>query len=108
MKRKLLLILLGAVSGTAAVVSGLVSATTNLMGWTLVFAGLGYCFGGCLYLAFERNPTLRREAGDRSLWMLVPGFIYRIKAEEKLLIDEFGNEYRRYARRTMRLLPRIY
>ncbi len=42
------------------------------------------------------------------LFLLVPGFIYRMKAEEKLLIDEFGDEYRQYVHRTMRLLPRIY
>ncbi len=214
MKHQLFLIVSGAASGTVAVVTGLAAATTNITGWILVFAGLGYCFGGCLYLAFERTPTLRREAGDRSLWMLVPGgvgviflppleylffpllsslpacqiaglslfgfglalsvwarlaigrlysgklqvktghrvvtrgpyrfvrhpaydgmllqtlgiavgfssllgglawlfllvpgFIYRIRAEEKLLVDEFGEEYQQYARHTVRLVPGIY
>jgi protein-S-isoprenylcysteine O-methyltransferase Ste14 len=215
LKRKLLLIVLGVASGTVAVTTGLAATPTNLLGWAMVFAGLGYCFGACLYLAFERQPALRAEAGDRSLWMLVPGgvgviflpvleylffplvsnpavgwqiagltlvglglvlrvwvrltlgrlysgrlqvktghrvvtsgpyrfvrhpsydgfllealglvvgfssllgglawlfllvpgFIYRIRVEEKLLVDEFGIEYRRYARRTRRLVPGIY
>ncbi len=215
MKRKLFLIVLGITSGTAAVVLGLTASTTNLMGWVMVFASLEYCFGACLYLAFERKPALRAEPGDRSLWMLVPGgvgviflpvleylffplvpdpavgwqaaglalfglglalrvwvrlalgrfysgrlqvksghrvvtggpyrfvrhpgyagllleasgmvvgfssllgglawlfllvpgFICRIRIEEKLLIDEFGDKYRQYARRTTRLVPGIY
>ncbi len=215
MIRKLFLILLGIVSGTAAVLTGLAAIPTNLMGWVMLFGALEYCFGACLYLAFERQPTLRAEAGDRSLWMLVPGgvgviflpvleylffpfignpaigwqiaglglvgsglalriwvrltigrlysgklqvktghrvvtsgpyrfvrhpgydgillealglivgfssllgglawifllvpgFIYRIKVEEKLLIDEFGEEYGRYARSTRRLVPGVY
>ncbi len=215
MARKFFLVVLGVTSGAAAVALGLSAIPTNLMGWVMLFASLEYCFGACLYLAFERKPALRAEAGDRSLWMLVPGgvgviflpvleylffplasdpavgwqiaglvlcglglalriwvrlvigrlysgklqvkpghqvvtsgpyrfvrhpaydgfllealgmvvgfssllgglawlfllvpgFIYRIRVEEKLLVDEFGDEYRRYARRTMRLLPGIY
>ncbi len=75
MKRKLFLIVLGIASGTVAVVIGLAASPTNLMGWALVFGGLGYCFGACLYLAFESKPILRAEASDRSLWMLAPGGI---------------------------------
>ncbi len=213
--RKLFLIVLGIASGTAAVLIGLAAIPGNFMGWVMLFAALEYCFGACLYLAFERKPALHAEAGDRSLWMLVPGgvgviflpgmeylffplvfepapgwqvtglalcglglalriwvrlslgrlysghlqiktghrvvtsgpyrfvrhpgyngmlleslglvvgfssllgglawlfllvpgFIYRIKVEEKLLVEEFGEDYRQYARRTMRLLPGIY
>lgn len=35
-------------------------------------------------------------------------FINRIKVEEKLLTDKFGNEYSEYMDRTYRLLPWIY
>ncbi len=213
--RKLFLIVLGVTSGTAAVLIGLAAIPRNLLGWVMLFASLEYCFGACLYLAFERKPVLRAETGDRSLWMLVPGgvgviflpgleylffplasdpsvtwqiaglglcgaglalrvwvrlslgrfysgklqvksghrvvtsgpyrfvrhpgydgllleslgvvvgfssllgglawlfllvpgFIYRIQVEEKLLVEEFGEQYQQYARRTMRLVPWIY
>ena len=33
---------------------------------------------------------------------------YRIRVEEKALLDHFGSAYREYAMRTRRLLPRIY
>jgi protein-S-isoprenylcysteine O-methyltransferase Ste14 len=34
--------------------------------------------------------------------------LYRIKIEEKLLIDQFGSEYTEYMKRTYRLIPFIY
>ncbi len=36
------------------------------------------------------------------------GYIYRIKIEEKLLMNHFGEEYSIYARKTHRLIPKIY
>jgi len=215
MKRKLTLLLLGVSCGLGATLAGLAAAPANLLGWAMVFVGVGYCFGGSLYLIFERRQSLRAEVGDRSLWalapgalavlflpvleylffplvsartagwqiaglgliwlglalrtwvrlafgrfysgklqvqvdhrlmtggpyrfvrhpsydgflleamglavgfssllgvlavliLLVPGFIYRIKVEEKLLVDQFGEAYQRYARQTKRLVPGIY
>jgi len=215
MKRKLFLIVLGVTSGTAATLLGLEAASSNLLGWVMVFIGVGYCFGGSLYLAFERRLSLRAETGNRSMWalapgglgilflpvveylffplvsgrphswqiaglcliglglalrgwvrrllgrlysgklqvqaghrivtsgpyrfvrhpgyagflleamglvvgfssllgglawffLLVPGFVYRIKAEEKLLTAQFDEEYQQYARHTKRLVPGIY
>jgi len=37
-----------------------------------------------------------------------PGLIYRIRVEEQMLIDQFGDEYRTYMRKTKRLIPFIY
>ncbi|UCE29028.1 MAG: isoprenylcysteine carboxylmethyltransferase family protein [Candidatus Bathyarchaeota archaeon] len=37
----------------------------------------------------------------------VPGFIVRIEKEEGMMIEEFGDEYRDYMKRTGRLLPRF-
>jgi protein-S-isoprenylcysteine O-methyltransferase Ste14 len=34
--------------------------------------------------------------------------LYRIRIEEKLLIDQFGSEYTEYMKRTYRLIPFIY
>ena len=34
--------------------------------------------------------------------------VYRIKVEEKVLLDHFGTEYQEYCKRTRRLLPGVY
>jgi len=39
---------------------------------------------------------------------LIPCFLYRIKIEEKMLIEEFGDEYRNYMKETKKLIPFIY
>jgi protein-S-isoprenylcysteine O-methyltransferase Ste14 len=40
--------------------------------------------------------------------IFLPAVIIRIREEEAMLIDEFGDEYRSYASRTWRLLPYVY
>jgi len=40
--------------------------------------------------------------------LLMPGLIYRIQVEERLLVGEFGNEYRAYAQNTKRLIPGLW
>jgi protein-S-isoprenylcysteine O-methyltransferase Ste14 len=51
----------------------------------------------------------------RSLWglavlivILLPAVLIRIREEEAMLVDEFGDEYRSYASRTWKLLPYVY
>ena len=51
----------------------------------------------------------------RSLWgiavlfvILLPVVILRIREEEAMLVDEFGDQYRNYAARTWKLLPYVY
>jgi protein-S-isoprenylcysteine O-methyltransferase Ste14 len=41
-------------------------------------------------------------------FLLLPGFIFRIKVEERLLTEEFGEEYNRYVQRTKRLIPGVW
>jgi protein-S-isoprenylcysteine O-methyltransferase Ste14 len=38
----------------------------------------------------------------------IPLFIYRINKEEKMLIEEYGDEYREYQETTWRLFPYLY
>jgi protein-S-isoprenylcysteine O-methyltransferase Ste14 len=45
-------------------------------------------------------------AGPALLVAFIPLYFYRIPREEELLLAEFGEEYRRYMKRTGRLLPR--
>jgi len=40
--------------------------------------------------------------------LLLPGLIYRMNVEEKLLIEQFGDGYREYARVTKRLVPGVW
>jgi protein-S-isoprenylcysteine O-methyltransferase Ste14 len=42
------------------------------------------------------------------LLLLLPGLIYRINVEEKLLSEHFGESYRQYASQVKRLIPRIW
>jgi len=46
-------------------------------------------------------------AGPAFLVMSLPLYIVRIPREEKMMEDEFGEEYRKYAERTGRVVPRI-
>jgi protein-S-isoprenylcysteine O-methyltransferase Ste14 len=39
--------------------------------------------------------------------LLIPGMIFRIRVEERLLMDSFGEEYRSYRSKTSRILPFI-
>lgn len=42
------------------------------------------------------------------LILLLPAMIYRVRVEEKLLAEQFGQCYRDYAARTARLIPGIW
>lgn len=45
------------------------------------------------------------------LAMLIPitfGYLYRIKAEERFMVEQLGEEYLNYRERTKRLIPMIY
>lgn len=64
-------------------------------GALLAFLGFGFSLGNWLAL----------------LVIIVPIFVafaYRIKVEERALVDALGDRYVSYARRTKRLLPFIY
>lgn len=40
--------------------------------------------------------------------LLLPGLAYRMKVEERLLIEQFGEEYRAYALKTRKLIPFVW
>lgn len=45
------------------------------------------------------------------LLMMIPvtlGFLYRIKVEEKFMLDQLGEDYKNYLERTKRIIPILY
>lgn len=53
--------------------------------------------------------TLNTYAGLAAIVILVgASVLYRIRIEEEVLIESFGNEYRDYMKHTSRLIPWIY
>jgi protein-S-isoprenylcysteine O-methyltransferase Ste14 len=39
---------------------------------------------------------------------MIPLFVYRMEIEERMLIEEFGDEYREYMKKTKKLIPFLY
>ncbi len=62
-----------------------------------ILMGLGISAGYSSLAGLLAVPTL-----------LLPGLIYRMYAEEKILAAQFGQEYTLYAQRTKRLIPGIW
>ena len=46
-------------------------------------------------------------AGWASLVMFMPLYLLRVPREERMMLDEFGEEYRAYMNRTGRVIPRL-
>jgi protein-S-isoprenylcysteine O-methyltransferase Ste14 len=64
-------------------------------GSILSFLGLGLCFANVISLVLIFPP-------------ICAAFLYRIRVEEKALVDAFGEEYVRYRASTKKLIPGIY
>src|SRR5579875_169020 len=65
------------------------------LGTFLVWIGAALALGNGAATAITTGVLLRAYRG-------------RVAAEEKMLLDSFGDEYSRYARRTRRIVPFIY
>ncbi len=52
--------------------------------------------------------VLNSGYGTIAMALILPFVLYRIRIEEGMLLKEFGEGYRAYARRTRRLIPYIY
>jgi protein-S-isoprenylcysteine O-methyltransferase Ste14 len=76
-----LLVFAGAGSALLLTCLGLATYQRNPLGWFLIFAGIGYCFGGAIYLAIELrrkmdiSKTFIAQNGDWTTWLLTPGFL---------------------------------
>jgi len=63
---------------------GIETLTSNLMGWLLLGIGVAYPAGGLIYYWIHKAPFWRaarpgaavaEETGDRSFWLILPGFL---------------------------------
>ena len=60
-------------------------------------------------LAFFSIPFLFHSLyGLLVTTLAVPFILYKIQAEERTLIEKFGDEYRDYIRNSKRLIPYVY
>jgi protein-S-isoprenylcysteine O-methyltransferase Ste14 len=90
--------------------SGLVAIQS---GHTLVTSGVYGVIRHPSYLGLLVNSlgwalAFRSMVGVLLTALTIPPLIARIRAEERLLRTQFGNEYDAYRSRTSRLLPGIY
>jgi len=65
-------------------------------------------YAGAIIFSLGWALAFRAGAGVLLAALLVPPLLARIRAEEKLLRDQFGDEYDAYCARTSRLIPGVY
>src|SRR5439155_8499777 len=65
------------------------------MGALLAFLGLGFCFGNWLSILFLTLP-------------IIAAFLWRIRIEERVLLEPLGQNYGVYVERTKRFIPFVY
>jgi protein-S-isoprenylcysteine O-methyltransferase Ste14 len=58
---------------------------------------LGLCIGYSSLIGLAAIPVL-----------LLPGLAYRMNVEERLLKEQFGDEYRAYARGSKKIIPGVW
>jgi protein-S-isoprenylcysteine O-methyltransferase Ste14 len=63
---------------------------------------------GCWSAHWARGLAFRTWVGVLPTLALLPPLIARMRAEERLLRDQFGAEYDAYCARTWRLVPGLY
>jgi protein-S-isoprenylcysteine O-methyltransferase Ste14 len=82
-------------------------------GHTLVTSGIYGVIRHPSYLGLLVNAlgwalTFRSGVGVLLVALMIPPLLARMRAEERLLHTQFGDEYEAYCRRTSRLIPGLY
>ena len=63
---------------------------------------------GAILVAIGVPVTVASMQGFLAMLLLIPIVLIRIRLEEKMLIEAFGDEYRNYKKTTKKLFPFIY
>jgi len=63
---------------------------------------------GELLLYFSVPLLLHSLYGFLVMVFLIPFILYRIRVEEKMLIEKFGDEYKDYMRKSKRFIPYVF
>jgi len=80
----LFLIILAPVLAICLALLGLETLGSNILGWFLLVLGIAYPAGGMIYYFIRREPfwkstggggAVGEEIGDRSFWLILPGFL---------------------------------
>jgi protein-S-isoprenylcysteine O-methyltransferase Ste14 len=61
-----------------------------------------------LYVAAQAFLLPNWIAGPAGLIAFSIMYVLRLKLEEKMMLDSFGDEYLQYMKRTKRLIPGVY
>lgn len=65
-------------------------------------------YTGFLLVWFGVPLLLSSLYGFLLMLLFIPCFLYRMKVEENMLIEKFGNEYKEYMRNSKKLIPYVY
>lgn len=60
-----------------------------------------------LWVIAQILPLQNWLAGPMGLLCYIPFYFLRIRAEEKMMLDTFGDEYRQYMERAGRVIPKL-
>ncbi len=63
---------------------------------------------GAILVATGVPVTVASTQGFLAMLLLIPIVLIRIRLEEKMLIEAFGDKYRNYKKTTKKLFPFIY
>ncbi len=63
---------------------------------------------GSLFISFGIPLIFSSVYGILAMSLFIPPTLYRIKIEEQMLIETFGNEYLEYCKKVRKLIPYIY
>ena len=74
---RLFLVLFGFAGGAALIAIGLAVSATNVLGWPVAAVGAAYGLGSAFWFAIKGvdGRIVREETGDRSFWLIIPGFV---------------------------------
>jgi len=66
------------------------------------------CYLGTILFSIGIPLIFSSLYGFLLMLVLFPSYLYRIRIEESMLLEELGDEYREYMKKTKKIIPLIY